>query len=151
MNPNDPTLRSFIPVPPESHFPIQNLPFGIFSTPGARTRRVGVAIGALVLDLAVLDRAGLLNVAPAGKNVFEQGSLNAFVALGRSAWREVRPRVSELLRGETATLRDDAALRRQALVPMSAATFHLPFEIGGYTDFYSSKEHATNVGSMFRD
>jgi fumarylacetoacetase len=150
MNPNDPALRSFVPVTVESHFPIQNLPFGIFSTPGG-TRRVGVAIGELILDLAALERAGLLTVAAAGTSVFDRASLNGFVALGRSAWRETRARVSELLRAETATLGDDAELRRQALVPMSEATLHLPFEIGGYTDFYSSKEHATNVGTMFRD
>jgi fumarylacetoacetase len=151
MTPNDPSLRSFVDVAADSHFPIQNLPFGIFSTPDVAAPRVGVAIGDSILDLAVLERAGVLNVAPSGKSVFDRGSLNAFVDLGRSAWRVTRARVSELLRADTATLRDSPELRRQALVPMATATLHLPFEIGGYTDFYSSKEHATNVGTMFRD
>src|SRR5690348_5132739 len=141
MTPNDPKLRSFVPVAPESHFPIQNLPFGVFSTPGA-ARRVGVAIGEAILDLAALERAGLLTAVAAGKSVFDRASLEPFAALGRNAWREARGRIGELLRRETAALRDDDALRRQALVPMAKATLHLPFEIGGYTDFYSSKEHA---------
>ncbi len=148
MHPNDPSLRSFLDVPADSHFPIQNLPFGVFSTSTNPARRVGVAIGAFVLDLAALERVGLLSL---GQPVFAQDTLNPFIARGRSAWRAVRARVSELLRHDTPTLRDDAGLRAAALVPMAEATLHLPVAIGGYTDFYSSKEHATNVGSMFRD
>ncbi|MBP2302960.1 fumarylacetoacetase [Azospirillum picis] len=148
MTANDPALRSFVEVAPDSHFPIQNLPFGVFSTAADPARRVGVAIGDLVLDLAVLERAGLLD---AGAPVFACDSLNPFMALGRDAWRRTRARVSELLRHDTATLRDDAGLRARALVPMAEAVMHLPVRIGGYTDFYSSREHATNVGSMFRD
>jgi fumarylacetoacetase len=151
MHPNDPTLGSFVEIPPDSHFPIQNLPFGVFSTRDAPTPRVGVAIGESILDLAVLERAGLLPVAPSDAGVFDRSSLNGFMGLGRTAWRETRARVSELLRADSARLRDDPALRAKALVPMAIATLHLPAEIGGYTDFYSSKEHATNVGTMFRD
>jgi fumarylacetoacetase len=151
MTPNDPALRSFVATPPESHFPIQNLPFGVFSTAASPAKRVGIAIGDSILDLAALERAGLLTVSPAGDGVFARPSLNAFIALGRDAGRATRARVSELLRADVATLRDDPRLRAAALVPMAAATLHLPVEIGGYTDFYSSKEHATNVGSMFRD
>jgi len=142
--------RSFVDVAPDSHFPLQNLPFGLFSTRG-EPRRAGVAIGAQVLDLAVLEEAGLISVGPPGRRVFDRATLNAFIALGRPAWSRARARIGELLREDRAELRDNATLRARALVPMVEATLHLPVEIPGYTDFYSSKEHATNVGSMFRD
>jgi len=142
---------AFIEVAPDSHFPIQNLPFGIFSTTADPRPRAGVAIGELVLDLAALEEAGLLTVAPAGSRVFDRDTLNAFIALGRPLWTHARSRVGELLSEDHADLRDNAGLRARALVPMREARMHLPVAIGGYTDFYSSKEHATNVGSMFRD
>ncbi|AQV98106.1 fumarylacetoacetase [Cupriavidus necator] len=132
----------------QTHFPLQNLPYGVFSTKG-QAPRIGVAIGDQVLDLAALDEAGLLPAA--AKGTFAAASLNRFIALGKPVWSETRKRLTALLSGDDAALRDNAALRDQALVPMSAATLHLPVEIPGYTDFYSSKEHATNVGRMFRD
>lgn len=132
----------------QTHFPLQNLPYGVFSTKG-QSPRVGVAIGDQVLDLAALDEAGLLPAA--AKGTFAAASLNRFIELGKPVWSETRKRLTALLSGEDAALRDNAALRDKALVPMSAAALHLPVEIPGYTDFYSSKEHATNVGRMFRD
>ena len=117
-------------------------------TPGSRA---GVAIGERVLDLAVLEEAGLLAVAPAGQHVFDRPNLNAFIALGRPAWTKARTRIGELLHDGCPDLRDNAALRARALVPQAEARLHLPVDVPGYTDFYSSKEHATNVGSMFRD
>ncbi|HEX8957954.1 MAG TPA: fumarylacetoacetase [Burkholderiaceae bacterium] len=149
MQANDPALKSFVDVAPDSHFPIQNLPFGIFSTAADPAPRAGVAIGDYVLDLAVLERRGLLK--PSGTHVFDQPALNAFIALGKQAWSDNRLAVSLLLRHDNPTLRDDAVLRGQALVAMASVTMHLPVAIPGYTDFYSSKEHATNVGTMFRD
>ncbi|MGP9813580.1 fumarylacetoacetase [Rhodopseudomonas sp. NSM] len=148
MHPNDPRLRSFIDVKPESVFPIQNLPYGVFSTASDPSPRVGVAIGEYVLDLAALQNAKLLDL-PDG--VFAQSSINAFMALGPQTWSTTRARISALLRHDNAELRDDAALRARALVPMSDAKLHLPLRVEGFTDFYSSKEHATNVGTMFRD
>ncbi|MFC5474581.1 fumarylacetoacetase [Paraherbaspirillum soli] len=148
MQTNDPALKSFIPTPPESHFPIQNLPFGVFSTAANPAPRVGVAIGDQVLDLAELSEAGLLTV---GSDVFRQASLNPFIALGRQTWRSTRASISQLLQHDNLQLRDNQALRTKALVAQDQVTLHLPLEIPGYTDFYSSKEHATNVGSMFRD
>jgi fumarylacetoacetase len=147
---NDPALRSFVPVPPESHFPIQNLPYGIFRR-RAGGRRAGVAIGEAVLDLTLLEERGLLG-APAlrGRRVFDTGTLNAFMASGRAAWGEVRAAVSRLLRADEPTLRDDAALREHALVPAAEVEMLLPADVGDYTDFYSSREHATNVGTMLR-
>ena len=144
-------LRSFIEIAADSQFPIQNLPYGVFGTSNSARLRAGVAIGEFVLDLAALEESGLLAIAPAGERVFDRAELNAFIALGRSAWSAARSRIEELLRHDQAELRDNAALRARALVPMREARMQLPVAIGGYTDFYSSKEHATNVGSMFRD
>ena len=147
-----PNLRSFVPVDADSHFPIQNLPYGVFRTAGNDRWRIGVAIGEHVLDLSAIDDAGLLAGSPAGgRGLFAEGSLNAFMALGRPAWSATREIVSRLLREDEATLRDDADLRNRALVSMAGAEMSVPAEIGDYTDFYSSREHATNVGAMFRD
>lgn len=134
---------------PGAPFPIQNLPFGIFSAPDRPLPRAGVAIGDCIVDLAVLAERGRL--ATASASTFAQPALNAFIATGPEAWSATRARLSELLRDDVGTLRDDAALRERALVPMTKATMHVPVDVPGYTDFYSSKEHATNVGSMFRD
>jgi fumarylacetoacetase len=143
--------KSFVEIAPDSHFPLQNLPYGVFRTADDPRPRAGVAIGEHVLDLRALEEAGLLAVDPAGERVFNRAHLNAFITLGRHAWSSARARIDELLRHDNAELRDSAALRARALVPMRDALMQLPVDIGGYTDFYSSKEHATNVGSMFRD
>ena len=146
--PIDPKRTSFIPVGPESHFPIQNLPYGVFTARGGGDRRVGVAIGDQILDLTLLEARGVLD--PGSAPMFEGGSLNVFMAAGKDFWQHVRTQIADLLDASTATLRDDANLRGEALVPMSEATMHLPAHIGDYTDFYSSREHATNIGTMFR-
>jgi fumarylacetoacetase len=146
-HPNDPKLRSFVAVEPASDFPIQNLPYGVFSAKGLAPR-VGVAIGGYVLDLWALAQECRIDVVEPG--VFAQASLNAFMALGPKVWTKTRARISELLRADHPELRDDEELRKQALVPMTDIRLHLPFAVAGYTDFYSSKEHATNVGVMFR-
>ncbi|TFV93879.1 fumarylacetoacetase [Oxalobacteraceae bacterium OM1] len=142
-------LRSWVESAndPLCDFPIQNLPYGVFRTQD-RGPRAGVAIGHLVLDLHVLAEARLL---PAEARLFAQASLNAFIAAGRQTWRGVREAVSSLLEAGNARLRDDSALREKAFVRQDEATMLLPVEVPGYTDFYSSKEHATNVGMMFRD
>jgi fumarylacetoacetase len=150
MNPNDPKLRSFVTVARDSHFPIQNLPYGVFVTPANYTPRIGVAIGDYVLDLAAVEQAGLLDVLP-GERLFNRPTLNPFIERGPDAWRRAREAISELLRQENARLRDDARLRARALVPQSAARMLMPLTSPGYTDVYSSKAHATNVGSLFRD
>jgi len=146
-HPNDPTLRSFIPVDPSSDFPIQNLPYGVFSA-NDLAPRVGVAIGDYVLDLWVLAQDSRIDVVEPG--VFAQPSLNAFMALGPKIWSNTRARISELLRHDNPELRDNDELRAEVLVPLTEATLHMPFSVAGYTDFYSSREHATNVGVMFR-
>jgi fumarylacetoacetase len=147
-HPNDPTLRSFIAVDPASDFPIQNLPYGVFSAKDGLVLRVGVAIGDYVLDLWELEQDSRLDVGDLG--VFAGPTLNPFMALGPKVWSKTRARVSELLRHDHPELRDNDELRRRALVPMADVKLHLPIAVAGYTDFYSSKEHATNVGVMFR-
>jgi len=147
-HPNDPTLRSFIPVDASSDFSIQNLPYGVFSAKDGLAPRVGVAIGDYVLDLRELEQDGRLDVGEPG--VFAAPALNPLMALGPKMWSRTRARISELLRHDHAELRDNIALRERALIPMADAKLHLPIAVAGYTDFYSSKEHATNVGVMFR-
>lgn len=143
--------RSFLDVPADHPFPIQNLPYCAFSMADPSAVHIGVRIGEFLLDLTTLEQRGLLAaVLPAGAAVFGGGTLNAFMALGKPVWSAVRARLAELLSSESPTLRDDAALRDAVLVPVSAARLHLPVAIGDYTDFYSSREHATNVGIMFR-
>jgi fumarylacetoacetase len=147
-HPNDPSLRSFIPVDPASDFPIQNLPYGVFSSKDGLAPRVGVAIGEYVLDLWELEQDGRLDVGELG--VFAAPMLNPYMALGPKLWSRTRARISELLRHDNPELRDDPTLRERVLVPMAEVKLHIPFAVAGYTDFYSSKEHATNVGVMFR-
>jgi len=153
--PTDPTtapsLRSFIEVEPSSHFPIQNLPFGVFAREPGEIGRVGVAIGDRVLDLAELDGAGFLDGtgAEAGQ-LFDRGALNPLLAAGGTVWRALRRRVSDLLRADSSDLRDDRALRAAALVAVDDVEMRLPAQIGDYTDFYSSRYHAENVGTMMR-
>ena len=146
----DPALRSWVGVAPESHFPIQNLPYGVFCRAGEEPR-VGVAVGDHVLDVGELEARGFFDTpALRGTVSFRRPSLNAFLRLGRPAWREARTALSRLLRHDEPTLRDDAALRARALIPRADVEMLLPAEIGDYTDFYSSREHATNVGAMLR-
>ncbi len=148
---HDPQRRSFVTSANDgaTDFPIQNLPFGIFSTAADATPRAGVAIGDRILDLAVLADADMLTTVPAA--VWRESVLNAFIGMGPEVWRAVRARLSNLLDGSSGALREDPLVCAHAIVPQHDATMHLPVTIPGYTDFYSSKEHATNVGSMFRD
>jgi len=143
-------LRSFIDVPADSYFPIQNLPFGVFQPKGGRPR-VGVAIGDLVLDLSVLEELGHFRSPEfRDQKVFSEDSLNKFLALGRPAWRKTREILQHLLSTETPTLRDDARLREKVFHARKDVVMKLPARIGNYTDFYSSYHHAHNVGTMLR-
>src|SRR5262245_17085725 len=143
-------LKSFIEVAPDSHFPIQNLPFGIFKPDGEKPR-VGVAIGESVIDLSVLEEGGHFRVPEfQGQTVFADDALNRFLALGRPAWSKAREIIQTLLAADTATLRDDKALRGRVIHAQEDVTMQLPARIGDYTDFYSSYHHAHNVGTMLR-
>lgn len=147
---NNPSLKSWVEVKAHSDFPIQNLPFGIFRT-GKKTARAGVAIGERIIDLAELARAGFMNEIDLPAGVFEEQYLNSFMALGRQKARQVRNRISALLRAENTELRDAKHLHDDILVQQREAELLMPVKVGDYTDFYSSIEHATNVGTMFRD
>ncbi|GAB1607175.1 fumarylacetoacetase-like [Argonauta hians] len=141
---------SFITVQPESHFPIHNLPYGVFSTADNPRHRIGVAIGDQILDLSVVKHLFFGPALKDHQDVFDKDTLNGFMALGREAWQEARATLQQVLSASEPLLRDDADLRQRAFVPQSVAIMHLPAKIGDYTDFYSSKNHAFNVGCMFR-
>ncbi len=147
---NDPALRSWIPVATDSDFPIQNLPFGMGSWNGEPPVPV-TRIGDRVVDLSVLAEAGLLDGLGLAREVFLAPQLNDLMAGGRTAVRALRQRLSELLNHDNPTFRDNNTLREDALLPADQVTLHLPVRIGDYTDFYSSRQHAYNVGCMFRD
>lgn len=149
-HPNDPALRSWIPVPKDSDFPIQNLPLGIAGWNGEQPVPA-TRIGDTVVDLSILADMALLDGTGIPRAAFLEPGLNAIMACGRPAVRALRERLSVLLREDNPTLRDDAPLREDALLPLDQVRMHLPVVVGDYTDFYSSREHATNVGSMFRD
>jgi fumarylacetoacetase len=143
-------LKSFIEISSDSHFPIENLPFGIFK-PRDGKARVGVAIGEFVLDLSILEERGHFHSPEfQDRHVFSEDSLNAFLALGRPAWRKARDVIQHLLAAGTSTLRDDPPLRDRAFHAQKAIAMQLPARIGNYTDFYSSYHHAQNVGTMLR-
>src|ERR1700688_4064149 len=141
-------LKSFIDVPRESHFPIQNLPFGVFKPRGSAAR-VGVAIGEHVADLSVLEEKSHFDFAQ-DRQLVSQDSLSASLALGRPAWRKTRKVLQHLLSADTPILRDDAELRQRVFHQQSDVAMQLPARIGDYTDFYSSYHHARNVGTMLR-
>ncbi|WP_192877942.1 fumarylacetoacetase [Fastidiosibacter lacustris] len=148
---NDPKLQSFIKVDKDSHFPIQNLPLGVFSDieEDFSRRRIGVAIGDYILDLKAAYECKLLP--DFGLNFSQLNNLNPLIEHGRSKVRTLREVVSHLLNKNTSTLRDDVVLQKKVLIKQSNAKLYLPIEIKGYTDFYSSREHAENIGRMFRD
>uniref|UniRef100_A0A6I8QWA6 Fumarylacetoacetase n=1 Tax=Xenopus tropicalis TaxID=8364 RepID=A0A6I8QWA6_XENTR len=141
---------SFIQVEANSDFPIQNLPYGVFSTQDEPRHRIGVAIGDQILDLSVIKHLFTGPFISGNQDVFNQPVLNNFMSLGPNAWREVRQFLQKLLSASEPLLRDNAELRSRAFVSQAKATLHLPANIGDYTDFYSSRDHATNVGIMFR-
>ena len=140
----------------DSHFPIQNLPYGVAQrTAGADnsgngSARCVVAIGDSVVDLHELHAAGLLDTG-SPEPVFAEPSLNAFMATGPDTWRQIRNQLTGLLNdGNDRRLRDDRALREKAVVPMSEVSMQMPFNVAEYTDFYAGRQHATNVGTIFR-
>ncbi|KNC53815.1 fumarylacetoacetase [Thecamonas trahens ATCC 50062] len=137
--------------PATCEFPIQNLPYGVFSTASATSPRVGVAIGDKVLDLAALAAKGLFNgplLADCATDLFNQPSLNAFMATKPEVWAEARARITELLTAGAGAL--DEATQAEVLVDMADITSHMPVNVPEYIDFYSSRTHATNVGTLIR-
>jgi len=147
---NDPSLVSWVEVKQNSDFPIQNLPLGVFKTEQLKPR-VGMRIGEFVIDMKSLQVLGYLDNLPFSPNAFDSSSLNLLMKKGKLASRRLRDRVSDLLEKDSTELQNNEHHVNQVLIPVEQTTMLMPIEIGDYTDFYSSKEHATNVGTMFRD
>ncbi|PAV56966.1 hypothetical protein WR25_04083 [Diploscapter pachys] len=143
-------MKSFVNVAAGSDFPLENCPYGVFSTKGNERRRIGVAIGDQILDLSAIAHLFDGPNLKAHQNVFKEETLNAFMALPRAAWLEARAKIQQLLSDDCDVIKGNNDLRSKALVSQNEATMHLPASIGDYTDFYSSIYHATNVGIMFR-
>ena len=147
---NDSSLKSWLEISRESDFPIQNLPFGIYSTKN-KTKRVGVAIGNQILDLSQLLKLGYLDSLSFCEHCFSNEYLNRMMGHGKLEIRDLRNRISELLNVENPELSQNKEAIAKVLDLQIESEMHLPVKIGDYTDFYSSEQHAFNVGSMFRD
>ncbi|CAB9505920.1 Fumarylacetoacetase [Seminavis robusta] len=147
---------SWVDIPPDSDFSLANIPFGVFSATPRGPKRCATAIGNKVVDLSILQEAGCLDSVPGlSANAFcGQETLNAFVAHSPPVWKETRQRLQELFTktkdNNSRALHDNTLLQKAALHDMDCVSLHLPLAVGDYTDFYSSREHATNVGTMFR-
>ncbi len=147
---NNSNLTSWLEIPENSDFPIQNLPFGIYSTL-EKSKRVGVAIGDSIIDLLSLKELSYLEQLPFKKEDFSNHFLNAMMSYGKVENRKLRNRVSELLDSSNNELAENKNAIAKCIDLQSQSTMHLPIQVGDYTDFYSSEQHAYNVGCMFRD
>jgi len=150
FNTNDPQRKTWLPIPQNSDFPIQNIPFGVFLTRDDIIT-IGTRIGDHAIDLGALHQLGYFEGIPLTDDIFLQDTLNDFISDGKKTWRLVRNQISAIFEKNNPTLRDNEAHRKIVLFTLDEIEMQLPVQIGDYTDFYSSKEHATNVGMMFRD
>ena len=139
-------MNSWIDIPKNSDFSIYNLPFGIFST-NKNSKRVGVAIGNNIIDLFACNELDIFKDLKINNNVFENNFLNDFINLGKNTTNKVREIIQQQLTDESSKIKMSSVV----IIPMNEVEMHLPVKVGDYTDFYSSIEHATNIGSMFRD
>jgi fumarylacetoacetase len=147
---NNPNRKSWINVPENSDFPIQNIPFGVFITK-EDVITIGTRIGNCAIDMGALQQLGYFEGIELTDDMFMQDTLNDFISDGKKTWRLVRNRLAELFDENNPKLRDNSAHREIIIFNVEEIEMLLPVQIGDYTDFYSSKEHATNVGKMFRD
>ncbi|UGS20236.1 fumarylacetoacetase [Flavobacterium cyclinae] len=147
---NDPNRKSWINVPENSDFPIQNIPFGVFITK-EDVITIGTRIGNCAIDMGALQQLGYFDGIELTDDMFMQDTLNDFISDGKKTWRLVRNRLAELFDENNPKLRDNKDHREVVIFNVEDIEMLLPVQIGDYTDFYSSKEHATNVGKMFRD
>jgi fumarylacetoacetase len=143
-------MESWIEILPNSDFPLYNIPFGIFRVPGM-TGKAATRIGDKVINLHGLAIQGYFRDLLVNPDFFNQDILNPFISLGKPVWRSVRERIIELFSKENPELRDRKDIHSEILFQADFAEMLLPVRVGDYTDFYSSIEHATNVGIMFRD
>ncbi len=147
---NNPAKRTWLSVPENSDFPIQNIPFGVFLTRDDIIT-IGTRIGDYAIDLGALHQLGYFEGIPLTDDIFLQDSLNDFISDGKKTWRLVRNRISDIFDSNNKDLQENEEHKKIVLFSLEEIEMQLPVQIGDYTDFYSSKEHATNVGSMFRD
>jgi fumarylacetoacetase len=147
---NYPNRKCWLTVPQHSDFPIQNIPFGVFITKDD-VITIGTRIGDYAIDLGALQQLHYFDGLELTEDLFLQDTLNDFISDGKKTWRLVRNRIADIFDETNPLLRDNAAHRAQIICLVSEVEMQLPVQIGDYTDFYSSKEHATNVGMMFRD
>lgn len=147
---NDPTRKSWIEVPENSDFPIQNIPFGVFLTK-EDVVTIGTRIGDSAIDMGALQQLGYFEGIELTDDMFMQDTLNDFISDGKKTWRLVRNRLALLFDSNNPELKDNNEHRSIVIFNIKDIEMLLPVQIGDYTDFYSSKEHATNVGKMFRD
>ncbi|HET8735586.1 MAG TPA: fumarylacetoacetase [Pricia sp.] len=150
LSANDPKRKAWLPVPQNSDFPIQNIPFGVFLTRDDSIT-IGTRIGDYAIDLAALHQLGYFKNISLTDAIFLQDTLNDFISTGQETWRSVRNRIAELFDAGNDTLKNHPDHRKAALFSIDEIEMQMPVQVGDYTDFYSGKEHATNVGSMFRD
>ena len=146
---NNPQNKTWINVPENSDFPIQNIPFGIASPIGSNDGRVVTRIGDTIIDISQLGELGYFNELGIDITVFYEAQLNAFIELGKDTTRAVRDLISDLFSEGNNTVSEEH--KTTLLLKMSDVNMLLPVKIGDYTDFYSSEQHAYNVGCMFRD
>ena len=146
---NNPDRTSWLHVDKNSDFPIQNIPFGVFLTRDDIIT-IGTRIGDTAIDLGALHQLGYFDNIPLTEDIFLQDTLNDFIADGRQTWRAVRNRIADIFDANNNSLRSNAAHKEVVLFRLDEIEMQLPVHIGDYTDFYASKEHATNVGTMFR-
>jgi fumarylacetoacetase len=146
---NNPNRKTWLEVAPDSDFPIQNIPFGVFLTRDD-VITIGTRIGDYAIDLGALHQLGYFDGIPLTDDIFLQDSLNDFISDGKKTWRLVRNRIGDIFDASNAALRDHAEHRNRVIFTLNEIEMQLPVQIGDYTDFYSSIEHATNVGKMFR-
>jgi fumarylacetoacetase len=139
-------MKTWFKVSENSDFTIYNIPFGIFST-SASEKRVGIAIGDSILDLVIAYDLGIFKSLDFSKSVLEANYLNDFISLGKSITNKVRTIIQDELCDKNSNLKSS----KEAFIFQKEAVMHLPVKVGDYSDFYSSIEHATNVGTMFRD
>jgi len=147
---NNHDSKSLLEISQNSDFPIQNIPFGVFLTK-ENVVTVGSRIGDFAIDLGALQQLGYFEGIELTDDVFMQDTLNDFISDGKKTWRLVRNRIADIFDAENAKLRDNKKHRDIVIFKMEDVEMQLPVFIGDYTDFYSSREHATNVGKMFRD
>ena len=149
MTANDPKRKTWLETSPDTDFPIQNIPFGVFLTRDDIVT-IGTRIGNYAIDLGALHQLGYFKGIELTDDIFLQDTLNDFISDGRKTWRLVRDRIADIFDKDNPTLRDNQDHRNHILFTLDEVEMQLPVQIGDYTDFYSSKEHATNVGTMFR-